>query len=96
METNKIDVIEALLIETESAHGAYETTQLNGVRDEDWASWYAQYAVDHGIGRLLGRSVTAAELAGFFAAGWDAAQRADPPPTDPWVAYTARYIAAEM
>ena len=96
METDRIDAIEALLIETESAHGAYETAQLNGVRDEDWARWYARYAVDHGISRLLGRSVTVDELAGFFAAGWDEAQRADPRPTDPWVTYTARHITAEM
>jgi cobalamin biosynthesis Mg chelatase CobN len=45
--------IAALLRETESAHGAYETTVLGGVRDEDWAAWYATYLLDHGLGELL-------------------------------------------
>ncbi len=34
-----------LLREAEAAHGAYETEELGGVRDEEWASWYAEFIV---------------------------------------------------
>ena len=35
-----------LLREAEAAHGVYEREELNGVRDEEWAEWYADYIVD--------------------------------------------------
>lgn len=34
-----------LLREAEAAHGKYETQELGGVRDEEWASWYAEFIV---------------------------------------------------
>ena len=96
MATDNIEALEALLGETERAHGVYETAQLHGVYDKDWPRWYARYAVDHGIGALLGRDVTADELARFLASGWDESQRADPKPAEPWAAYAARQIAAGL
>jgi len=30
----------------EQAHAVYEREQLNGVRDENWAAWYANYIAD--------------------------------------------------
>jgi hypothetical protein len=35
-----------LLEEAEKAHGKYEAEELEGVRDENWASWYAEFIVD--------------------------------------------------
>jgi len=35
-----------LLMEAEKAHGKYETEELGGVRDENWASWYAEFILD--------------------------------------------------
>jgi hypothetical protein len=35
-----------LLKEAEEAHGKYEAEELGGVRDENWASWYAEFIVD--------------------------------------------------
>ena len=35
-----------LLREAEAAHGVYETTELGGVRDEEWAPWYAEFIVN--------------------------------------------------
>lgn len=35
-----------LLREAEAAHGKYETEELGGVRDEEWASWYAEFIVN--------------------------------------------------
>jgi hypothetical protein len=35
-----------LLQEAEKAHGRYEKEELGGVRDEDWAAWYAEFIVN--------------------------------------------------
>jgi hypothetical protein len=35
-----------LLREAEEAHGEYEKAELGGVRDENWASWYAEFIVN--------------------------------------------------
>ena len=64
MTTDRIAALEALLAETEAAHGAYETTELNGVYDQEWPRWYAAYAVEHGIGEILvGHAVSSDDLA---------------------------------
>jgi len=92
MTTDRIAPLEALLGETEAAHGAYETTELNGVYDEQWPQWYAAYAVDHGIGAVLERDVTAGELGGILATAYQDFQATDPGPTDSWSTYVARRI----
>ena len=96
MTTDRIGALQALLAQTEAAHGVFETTELNGVYDKEWPRWYAEYAVEHGIGTLLGRAVTADELARFLTGSWDELQHADPRPSDGWAPYTARRIAAEF
>jgi hypothetical protein len=90
---DRTDAIAALLLETEAAHGVFEATELHGVYDEAWPRWYAGYAVDHGIGELVGRAVTADELATFLAVSWDEFQRSDPKPTEHWSVAIARRIA---
>ena len=96
MTTGDVDAIKALLDQTEAAHGQFESTTLKGVYDQEWAHWYAAYAVEHGIGDRLGRSVTADELQQFLASSYVDFQQADPRPTEPWAAYTARRIAADL
>lgn len=96
MSTDRVKRLEALLAEAESAHGVYETTELNGVYDKDWPRWYAAYAVDHGIGAILGREVSADELARLLTTSWDELQQAEPRPTDPWTTSIARRLAAEL
>jgi hypothetical protein len=96
MPTDRVGALEALLAEAESAHGVYETTELNGVHDEQWPRWYAAYAVDHGIGELVGRPVSAAELGRFLSAAWADLERADPKPAEPWSTVIARRIAEEL
>jgi hypothetical protein len=44
MSADRISAVEALLSETEAAHGAYEAADLGGVYDQDWPAWYAAYA----------------------------------------------------
>jgi len=95
MTIDRVAALEALLAETEAAHGAYETTELNGVYDEDWPRWYAEYAVNHGIGAFLGRAVSADELTQVLTTRWNEFENADPRPTDPWGRYIARRLADE-
>ena len=59
-ETQK--TIAALLRNTGAAHGAYEERELNGVYDQNWPTWYAAYAVQHGLGNLLSTTLTVEEL----------------------------------
>jgi hypothetical protein len=96
MAADPTDAIEALLVEAQEAHGAFETTELNGVYDEQWPAWYSAYAVDHGLGTVLVREVTAEQLAEFLARTNEDLERSDPRPTDSWARYTARRIAAEL
>jgi hypothetical protein len=93
---NRTEAVSGLLSETEAAHGVYETTELNGVYDQDWPHWYATYAVEHGIGDQLGHAVTADRLAEFLAGTFDEFKAAEPRPTEPWVTWTARRIASEL
>ena len=93
---DRIQALTGLLAETGQAHGRYEETELKGVYDKEWPQWYAAYAVDHGIGELVGHAVTADELALFLASTNTEFEKIEPKPTDPWAAYTARRIAAEL
>jgi uridylate kinase len=95
MTTDRVAAIEALLAEAEAAHGVYETTELNGVYDTDWPRWYAGYAIDHGIGAVLGREITADELARQLTTVWDVFQQTDPRPSEPWATYFARRLAED-
>lgn len=96
MTADRIEAINALLSQTEAAHGAFETTELNGVYDKEWPRWYAAYAVEHGIGELLGHAVTADQFAQFLAGSFAESQQTEPKPNEPWAAHTARRIAAEL
>ena len=91
-----IAAVRALLTETEAAHGVYETAVLGGVYDEEWADWYAAYAVEQGIGELVGHPVTADRLAPFLSSTFDEFKGADPRPSEPWAAWTARRVATEL
>jgi hypothetical protein len=96
MTTERITEIEALLDAAKEAHGAYERDELDGVYDEDWPAWYARFAVEHGIGDILGRPVTAEELGAYLTRTWDEIRQSDPKPTEPWATIMARRIATEM
>jgi hypothetical protein len=96
MAIDRVAAIAALLGETEAAHGEFEATVLHGVYHKEWAVWYAACAVDHGIGELIGHEVGADELAQFLAGSYVDFEQTQPKPTDPWTAYTARRIAAEL
>ena len=96
MTTERIAALDALLIETEQAHGAYETTELSGVYDQEWPRWYAAYAIEHGLGKIIGRPVGADEPTEFLTRSWSELQRADPKPSEPWTTTVARGMAEEL
>jgi hypothetical protein len=90
------DRIAALLVETGEAHGRYEAAELDGVYDQQWPQWYAAYAVEHGIGDLVGHPVTTEHLAAFLATTNLDLEGIEPELREPWATYTARRIAAEL
>jgi hypothetical protein len=96
MATDRVEAVNALLIETEAAHGVFETTELNGVYDQDWPRWYAAHAVEHGIGALVGHPVTTDQLAEFLAESFGEFKRAEPESREHWAAYVARRITTEL
>jgi len=96
MAADRIEAITTLLVQSEEAHGVYERSELDGVYDQDWPRWYAAYAVEHGIGALLGHDVTVDELAAFLASSSAEFQQSEPKSAEPWATYTAGRIAAEL
>jgi hypothetical protein len=85
METTPEKAISALLRETKTAHGAYETDVLGGVLDEAWPTWYAVYLLDHGLGDHLPgtESLDVANLAALLArlaADYERGDKASPWP----------------
>jgi hypothetical protein len=91
----RVEDIEAVLLEAEAAHGTYESTVLHGVYDQEWPSWYAAYAFEHGIDAIVGRAMGADELAALLTTGWSDYQREHPDRAEPWAPYIATRIAAE-
>jgi hypothetical protein len=96
MAADRIQAINALLVRAEEAHGAFEATELNGVYDTEWPRWYAAYAVEHGLGALVGHEVTADRLAQFLASSYAEFERADSDPGEPWAGYIARRMVEEL
>jgi hypothetical protein len=90
------EAISNLLATTEQAHGVFESTELNGVYDREWARWYAAFAVDHGIGELVGHAVTADQVARVLASTFVEFRNTEPKPTESWAAWTARRITEEL
>ena len=95
MDVN-LDQLSALLVRAGEAHGRFEQTELQGVYDQAWPRWYATYAVEHGIGALVGHLVTIDRLTEFLASSNAEFEQIEPKPPEPWAAYTARRIAAEL
>jgi hypothetical protein len=96
MADDRTEAVKVLLVQAEAAHGTFEATELKGVYDQEWARWYAAFAVEHGISELVGHPVTTDELAQFFANTNVQYEQAQPKPGEPWAAYTAGRITAEL
>jgi hypothetical protein len=73
-----------------------KTTELNGVYDQAWPSWYADYAVERGIGDVLGQAVTTDPLAEFLATSFTDFKENEPSRSEGWAGYTARRLTTEL
>lgn len=65
--TRDIGGIVNLLSQASTAHHHYEQTELNGVFDQDWATWYAQYVVKHDLQQFIGTQVPTDRLSQLLA-----------------------------
>lgn len=82
--------IEALLIQAERAHGQYERSVLNGVYDQNWADWYAQYAIEYDIEKYLNRQLSTKQLSQFLSQSYDQYQAEQSQQV--WATYTAERL----
>ncbi len=95
MEADRAEAVAALLVQAEEAHGAYETTELNGVLRQGVAHLVCRYLVEHGLGDLLGHEATTDRIAEFLASKYAEFHETDPKPSKPWPACIAgRMVAA--
>jgi hypothetical protein len=94
MSQTLIHQVESLLIQAEHAHGQYERTVLNGVYDQDWAVWYAEYAIDQGIEKLINRPFLTEQLGQFLSQTYEQYQADRSQQT--WAAYTAENLVKEL
>lgn len=91
MSATNENAIQALLEQTEAAHGEYQTRELGGVNDEAWASWYAAYLVEHGLTTLVGGQPVAVDLLSDQLTRLDEAYRRQQPAIT-WPAYCADHL----
>ena len=96
MTDERVRAIEALLTAAGDAHEVFERDELHGVYDEHWPAWYARYAVEHGLGAILGRDVDAQAASEYFARTWAEAQTSGSKPAEPWATWMARRVATEL
>ena len=95
METTAEKAVAALLRETQTVHGAYETNELGGEFDQQWPAWYATYLLDHGLRDLLpgAESLDVDSLTAMLArlaADYEQGEQ-----TSPWPDVYARAILAD-
>ena len=95
--TDRVEAITNLLTEAESAHGTYEALDLGGVYDRDWASWYAEYLIEHGLAELVGHATPLDRVGPFLANAYAEFEQLEPrPDRNEWAAYIARRIVEDL
>ena len=96
MTEDRVAAVAALFVRAQEAHHEFEATDLKGVYDEEWPRWYAGYALENGLGGLVGHAIATDRLSGFLADGYREFEASDPKPSEPWPAYIARRITTEL
>jgi hypothetical protein len=92
MVQSRSALIEQLLTRTSSAHGEYETSVLNGVYDDEWYIWYAQWAVEHGLNDLVANPMDAKQWAEILHEVNEQHKLTDH--RQSWAEFTAQQLAA--
>jgi hypothetical protein len=80
------------LTQAGAAHGVYETNELGGVYDVQWARWYAEYLIAHGVGEFFAAPPDADALAAVLTRCDEDYRRERP--TQPWPTYYAPRLIA--
>ncbi len=62
MTVERPTAIAELFAQAGDAHHHYEQTVLNGVYHKEWADWYADYAIAHGLNDWLTNPLTVEQL----------------------------------
>lgn len=75
MTAEATERIAAVLAQAAEAHHTYEVEDLGGERDEEWARWYAEYVLDHGLASVAGAPPSAGELAEILTEATEAHER---------------------
>jgi hypothetical protein len=91
MSQETITKITELLSQAGSAHHHFEQTVLNGVYDQEWPAWYADYVITHGLAPLLPTPLTADQLGQILAENYEHYQKENP--KQGWAEFTAQQIA---
>lgn len=85
--------VEGLLRQTGAAHGVYEENELNGVYDQDWAAWYAAWALENGLNDLLNAAWEQPALTARLIDLNEAHKQANT--GENWAQFTARHLVEE-
>ncbi len=88
MPDDRVEEIEALLVQANEAHHKFQQTELSGANDQDWPRWYAGYLVEQGVSALFGHAVTIDQLTRFFIDNYAEFERSKS--GESWSAFTAR------
>lgn len=93
----RVEAVTALLLEAESAHGTYEALDLGGVYDQDWATWYAEYAIEHGLSEIVGHPTPLDRVGPLLAESYAEFERLDPrPDRAEWASHLARRMVENL
>jgi hypothetical protein len=84
------DKLAGLLRRAQATHHDFESVELGGERDEQWAAWYAEYLLDSGLAGLLGNQPDVDELSEALDQSSKAFKAAGSP--GDWAAFTAAYM----
>mgnify|MGYP000188557401 FL=1 len=90
LDERRAKIIEQLAA-AQAAHAEYEATTLNGVYDQQWADWYAEYLLAHGWNDLFSQSWAADSLTAALRQA-DAAHRATAPQQRWHEFYAAQFV----
>ena len=92
MEVDRADAVRDLLLEAERAHATYESLDLGGVRDQEWARWYGEFVLEHGLEDVLGHRIPLDQVGPFLASAFVEFEQQEPKSADGWAGHVARRI----
>ena len=96
MEVDRAEAVRDLLLEAETAHGVYESIDLGGVRDQDWARWYGEFALEHGLEDVVGHRIPLDQIGPFLSKAYAEFEQRDPKPSEGWANFVARRVVEAL